>query len=76
MKTKQKGFQVIELIIILCIACFIGLIVMVALEPDETDPAAYQTICLENHEYWHANLDFGQVLAPKLTDEGLPVTCK
>lgn len=65
-----------DLLIVLVIAACVGLITsIIVTEPDETDPEIYQTICLGGHEYWRANLDFGQVLAPKLTDGGKPVKC-
>ncbi len=73
---KQKGFTIIELLFVVAIAStLIWAVVAAVNEPNEADPATYQTICLDNHEYWRANLDFGQVLAPKLTDEGYPVIC-
>ena len=76
-KIKQKGIAATEVMCIISIFAVIGLIVgaLNYFTPDETNPDTYVTICLGNHEYWRAGIDYGKVLAPKFTDAGLPVLC-
>ncbi len=77
MNTKQKGYISIEFVVAAAVLLLLSTILYVLFlyVPDDADPESYVTICLGGFEYWRADLEFGMVLASKLTAQGLPVVC-